>query len=119
MAEIKVFGYTDKISVKPGDKIDFHVSADGTKTANAQLVRLIHGDEHPNGPGYMDEEVDCELNGVWDVKKQFTQLGSFLKVEDPNNHLAIDGDFTVFGYINPSTPHTGAHQWIFCRWNNN
>ena len=118
MAEIKVFGYTDKLSVKPGDKIDFHVSADGTKTANAQLVRLIHGDEHPNGPGYMDEEVDCELNGVWNVKKQFTQLGSFLKVEDPNNHLAIDGDFTVFGYINPSTPHTGAHQWIFCRWNN-
>ena len=46
MAEIKVFGYTDKLSVKPGDKIDFHVSADGTKTANAQLVRLIHGDEH-------------------------------------------------------------------------
>ena len=23
MAEIKVFGYTDKLSVKPGDKIDF------------------------------------------------------------------------------------------------
>ena len=43
----------------------------------------------------MDEEVDCELNGVWNVKKQFTQLGSFLKVEDPNNQLAIDGDFTV------------------------
>ena len=41
MAEIKVFGYTDKLSVKPGDKIDFHVSADGTKTANAQLVLTI------------------------------------------------------------------------------
>ena len=68
MAEIKVFGYTDKLSVKPGDKIDFHVSADGTKTVNAQLVRLIHGDEHPNGPGYNDEAVDCKLNGVWNVK---------------------------------------------------
>ena len=41
MAEIKIFGYTDKISVKQGEKINFHVSADGTKTAQAQLVKLI------------------------------------------------------------------------------
>ena len=118
MAEIKLFGYTNKLSVKPGENIDFHVSADGTNSADAQLVRIIHGDEHPNGPGYMDEEIESDLNGKWDVKKQFTQLGSFLKVNDPNNLLAIDGDFTVFGYINPSTPNTGAHQWLFCRWDN-
>jgi N,N-dimethylformamidase len=118
MAEVKLFGYTNKLSVKPGDKIDFHVSADGTNIADAQLVRIIHGDEHPTGPGYMDEEISCDLNGVWNVKKQFTQLGSYLKVNDPNNLLAINSDFTVFGYINPSTPHTGAHQWIFSRWNN-
>ena len=118
MAEIKLFGYTNKLSVKPGENIDFHVSADGTQSADAQLVRIIHGDEHPNGPGYMDEEIESDLNGKWDVKKQFTQLGSFLRVNDPNNLLAIDGDFTVFGYINPSNPNTGAHQWLFCRWDN-
>ena len=118
MAEIKLFGYTNKLSVKPGENIDFHVSADGTQSADAQLVRIIHGDEHPNGPGYMDEEIESDLNGKWDVKKQFTQLGSYLRVNDPNNLLAIDGDFTVFGYINPSTPNTGAHQWLFCRWDN-
>ena len=88
MAEIKVFGYTDRLSVKPGEKIDFHVSADGTDTAEAKLVRLIHGDEHPSGPGYMDEEIESDLNGKWDVKKQFTQLGSYLRVNDPNNLLA-------------------------------
>ena len=118
MAEIKLFGYTNKLSVKPGENIDFHVSADGTQSADAQLVRIIHGDEHQNGPGYMDEEIESDLNGKWDVKKQFTQLGSYLRVNDPNNLLAIDGDFTVFGYINPSTPNTGAHQWLFCRWDN-
>jgi N,N-dimethylformamidase len=31
MAEIKLFGYTNKLSVKPGENIDFHVSADGTQ----------------------------------------------------------------------------------------
>lgn len=118
MAEIKIFGYTDKISVKQGEKINFHVSADGTKTAQAQLVKLIHGDGHPDGPGYLDEKIDDKINGEWNVEKQFTQLGSFLKVNDPENKLAIDGDFTIFGYICPSTPKTGHHQWIFSRWNN-
>ena len=118
MAEIKIFGYTDKISVKQGEKINFHVSADGTKTAQAQLVKLIHGDGHPDGPGYLDEKIDDKINGEWSVEKQFTQLGSFLKVNDPENKLAIDGDFTIFGYICPSTPKTGHHQWIFSRWNN-
>ena len=114
MAEIKLFGYTNKLSVKPGENIDFHVSADGTNSADAQLVRIIHGDEHPNGPGYMDEEIESDLNGKLNVKKQFTQLGSFLKVNDPNNLLAIDGVVTIFGDTNPFTPHTGAHEWLFC-----
>ena len=35
MAQIKIFGYSDKISVKSGGKIKFHVNADGTQTANA------------------------------------------------------------------------------------
>ena len=41
MAQIKLFGYTDKITVKAGDELCFHVSADGTDVAEAQLVRLI------------------------------------------------------------------------------
>jgi N,N-dimethylformamidase len=52
MAEQKIFGYADKISVQPGDDISFFVHADGTTTVDAQLVRLIHGDAHPSGPGY-------------------------------------------------------------------
>ena len=39
MAEIKIFGYTNKLSVKPGENIDFHVNADGTETANARWFR--------------------------------------------------------------------------------
>ncbi len=32
MAQVKLFGYADKISVKPGEIIQFHVNADGTET---------------------------------------------------------------------------------------
>jgi len=105
MAEIKIFGYTDKISVKQGDNINFHVSADGTQFADAQLVRLIHGDAHPDGPGFSEEEIDNQINGEWKVEKQFTQLGSFLKVNDPENKLIIvetDGFLSLTGAVNES-----------------
>ena len=83
MAQVKLFGYTDKISVKPGEVVQFHVNAEGTSTAQAQLVRLIHGDQDPAGPGFIEEEVDCAANGAWKVEQQYTQIGSFLEVADP------------------------------------
>jgi len=89
MAELKIFGYADKISVKPGDTISFFVHADGTTLADAQLVRLIHGDAHPSGPGYIEEEIRSPINGAWTVRKQYTQVGSFLTVDDPQRRLAL------------------------------
>ncbi len=58
MVNVKLFGYTDRISVKPGQVVQFHVNAEGTETAQAQLVRLIHGDQDPSGPGFIEEEID-------------------------------------------------------------
>ena len=106
MAQIKLFGYADKISVKPGDTAQFHVNADGTDIAEAQLVRLIHGDQHPSGPGFVEEEIDCAANGVWQVEKQYTQVGSFLEVADPLRKLALEGSLTLFGFIHPT-----VHKW--------
>ncbi|MEG6508857.1 N,N-dimethylformamidase beta subunit family domain-containing protein [Methyloligella sp. 2.7D] len=118
MAQVKVFGYSDKLSLKVGEEVQIHVSADGTDTVDAQLVRLIHGDEHPDGPGFIEEEVDCEANGVWDVEKQFTQVGSFLEVEDPAKTLALDGSITLHAFIWPRTPEIGHRQCILGRWDN-
>jgi N,N-dimethylformamidase len=118
MAQVKLFGYVDKISVKPGDTIGFHVNADGTETAEAQLVRLIHGDQHPSGPGFIEQPVDCAANGAWTVKKQYTQIGSFLEVADPERKLAPDGSLTVFAFIYPSLPKIGMRQCLAGRWDN-
>src|SRR5882672_6482423 len=118
MAQVKLFGYVDRISVKPGDTLKFHVNADGTETAEAQLVRLIHGDQHPTGPGFIEEPVDCAANGTWAVKKQYTQIGSFLEVSDPKRKLALDGSLTIFAFIYPSLPKVGLRQCLVGRWNN-
>ncbi len=116
MAQIKLFGYTDKITVKAGDELVFHVSADGTDTAEAQLVRLIHGDQHPDGPGFIEKEIACEVNGPWQVAKQFTQVGSFLTAEDPQGALRLDGSFTLFAFIHPTVPAWGTRQALLGRW---
>ena len=54
-------------------------------------MRLIHGDSHKDGPGPIEREVDGPVNGAWAVKKQFTQLGSYLEVDDPQQKLAVTG----------------------------
>src|SRR6478672_6576413 len=116
MAEQKIFGYADKISVKPGDEIFFFVHADGTKSVDAQLVRLIHGDAHPAGPGYKEEEVACDLNGAWEVRKQYTQVGSYLTVDDPERRLALDGSFSLCTFVYPNNPGKGVRQCLLGRW---
>ncbi len=115
MAEIRIFGYANRISVKPGEDIDFHVSADGTDFVDAQLVRLIHGDQHPSGPGFVEEEVASPIDGQWSVRKQFTQLGSHLVVEDPDRRLAVDGSFSLFCHVWPSLPDKGHRQTLVGR----
>lgn len=116
MAEQKIFGYADRISVKPGETISFHVHADGTAQADAQLVRLIHGNSHPAGPGYKEEEIDCVLNGTWAVRKQYTQVGSFLRVDDPERKLALDGSFTICTFVYPNKSGAGLRQCLLGRW---
>jgi N,N-dimethylformamidase len=118
MAQVKIFGYADKISVKPGEVIQFYVNADGTNAADAHLVRLIHGDEHPAGPGFVEEEVDCAANGAWQVEKQYTQVGSFLEVADPQRELALEGSLTLFAFIYPIWPDVGRRQCLIGRWDN-
>jgi N,N-dimethylformamidase len=118
MAQVKLFGYTDKISVKPGEVVQFHVNAEGTDTAQAQLVRLIHGDQDPAGPGFIEEDVDCAVNGAWKVEEQHTQVGSFLEVTDPEHKLALAGSVTLLAFICPSLVRVAGGQCVIGRWDN-
>lgn len=64
----------------------------------------------------MEEEIAHPANGMWKVKKQFTQLGSFLRVVDVENRLAVDGPFTMFCHIWPTMPKKGERQTVMGRW---
>jgi N,N-dimethylformamidase len=106
MAQIRIHGYTDRLSVKAGDTLTAHVSAEGTSTVRAQFVRLIHGDENPAGPGFVEREIDLPaVNRDWPVKRQYVQKGNYATVADPDQRLALDhGAFTLYAFIWPTLP---------------
>ena len=58
----KIVGYRDKISAAPDDTIRFMVSCDGPTSYRADLVRIIHGDLNPEGPG-LKEKVIAGVGG--------------------------------------------------------
>lgn len=115
MANIRISAYTDKLSVKAGDTLEVMVSAEPIDTVRAQLVRLIHGDEHPDGPGFMEQAVASPIDRDWPVRKQYIQKGNFLRVADTDNKLAPAGPITLHAYIFPTLPDAGR-QMLLGRW---
>ncbi|MBN9510951.1 MAG: LamG domain-containing protein, partial [Alphaproteobacteria bacterium] len=115
MADIRISAYTDKLSVKPGDTLQVMASADATETVRAELVRLIHGDEHPDGPGFVAQPVASPIDRAWPVRKQHIQKGNFLRVQDGDNKLAPTGPVTLHAFIFPTLPEAGR-QMLLGRW---
>lgn len=115
MTDIRLFGYSDPLAAKAGEPIDFMVSAEGATEVKAELVRLVHGDFNPEGPGFIEEVIATDIPATLPAKRQYTQIGSFSRVSDPDAKLAPSGAFTVHAFIWPSLP-GGARQTIMGRW---
>ena len=52
---IPIIGYSDKLTVAPGECIAFKVSSESPAAYRARLVRVISGDPSPMGPGLIEE----------------------------------------------------------------
>lgn len=118
MTDIRIFGYSNPLAAQAGKPIEFMVSAEGTTQVQAELVRLVHGDFNPDGPGFIEEPVASDIPKTLDVKRQYTQNGSFARVDDPDDHLVPKGAFTVHAFIWPSMPGV-ERQTILGRWSVN
>ena len=70
---LRITGYSDKYSAFPGEKVKFYVNAEKKENYDVQIVRLIHGDTNPEGPGYKRKKL--EHNAIKRIKeetKEFT-----------------------------------------------
>ncbi len=94
------------------------VSAEGTNEVKSEIVRLVHGDFNPQGPGFIEEPVATDVPPSLIVKRQYTQNGSFGRVDDPEHKLALEGPLTIHAFIWPSMPHV-TRQTVLGRWSVN
>ena len=113
---MKVVGYADRFSVAPGETIRFMVSCE-LPTYRADIVRLIHGDPNPRGPGFKEELTASAVSGEYPGRFQEIYTGSYVRVTD-NPVLRLRGSFTIQAWILPTTPQKGP-QGIVTKWCDN
>ena len=89
LRERGIVGYADRLSVQPGETIRFMVSSELPRY-RADVVRLIHGDANPNGPGFKEAEIDTPVSGEYDGRRQELPFGSYVLVPD-NPALRLRG----------------------------
>ncbi|MYC85245.1 MAG: LamG domain-containing protein [Acidimicrobiia bacterium] len=113
---MEIVGYADRLRAQPGEKVSFKVSCRAS-SFRAQLVRLIHGDDNPDGPGSKIDDLDSAANGEYPGRIQELHPGSFVSVpDDPLLHL--DGSFTIQAWIYPTTVGKGL-QGVVTKWDCN
>ena len=78
-----VFGYTDRLSARPGEQISLHVSCEGPSAYTAAVVRLHHGFDGSQGPGFLETIVPSTIDGKYPGSKYSCQPGSYVEIDDP------------------------------------
>lgn len=70
---------------------------------HARLVRLIHGDDNPVGPGYREEHVPSAVDGTYPGQRQVIAAGSYVRIPQPGAKDLSRG-LTVQAWVWPTTP---------------
>ncbi|HEX4570486.1 MAG TPA: N,N-dimethylformamidase beta subunit family domain-containing protein [Dongiaceae bacterium] len=110
---LKILGYPDRYSVAPGETIAFKLSQEEGEDFEARLVRVIHGDCNPEGPGLNFRHVPTAIDGRHPGRRQRLDAGSYMIV-DPMPPL-MAGAFTFFAMIWPTLP-MAPGQTILAQW---
>ena len=110
---LKIVGYPDRFSAAPGETVEFKISVEEGDHFVAGLVRVVHGDCNPQGPGLKFVHIPSNADGRHSGKPQRIDAGSFMRV-DAFPSLAA-GPFTFFAMLWPTLTRR-SDQTIFCQW---
>jgi hypothetical protein len=80
---VPLIGYLDRFSARPGERIAVKVSSQLDRPYRADLVRIIHADANPAGPGIKLEDVPAAFTGTYPSRFQPVHLGSCGVVTPP------------------------------------
>jgi N,N-dimethylformamidase len=109
---LKITGYADRFSVAPGETIRFMVTSDAPRY-RADIVRLVHGDTNPTGPGFQEREIATRISGEYPGRKQEIRPGSAIMIPV----IPSLGSFTIAAMIWPTLPN--RRQALFSQWQSN
>lgn len=73
---VPLIGYVDRFSARPGERIALKVSSRFAEPYRADLVRIIHGDANPAGPGLRFQEAGAAFAGTYPSRFQPVHSGS-------------------------------------------
>jgi N,N-dimethylformamidase len=97
---VPLTGYVDRFSARPGEQIAVKVSSQLDRPYQADLVRIVHADANPAGPGIKIEEVPAAFAGTYPSRFQPVHLGS-CGVVTPAKPLALPDPCTIVVRVQP------------------
>jgi N,N-dimethylformamidase len=100
-------GYSAEPSYRAGDRAALMASGCGGLAA-LEVVRLVHGDPNPQGPGYTAEPQDWGQPAELDLHPRPIDLGSFVRIPS-HPRLIPAGDFTLGLWALPTRFREGWH----------
>lgn len=109
---ISAIGYAGALSVVPGERVDFMVSAE-VPTYEATIVRL-NGPVDATGPNSAEKVVISPSNGTYSGRHQAVHCGSYLVLDDTS--MRSLESFTLQTWIYPTTPIKSEPQGLLARW---
>lgn len=110
----QIRGYCERPNVRPGEALDFFVSSPTPGPYRTELVRLIHGDRNPAGPGYKEQAVGGAPSDTLTAHTQFTQLGGHVRIADDAAAFAGSEGLTLHLHLWATLP--GKRQGVLSRW---
>lgn len=110
-----VIGYCDPLTVRPGESVDFKVSATGTSNYKADLVRIRNADTLTPANRFSEKVLPSSFSGHYPGRQQEIYPGSYIEVPD-SPALELGDSFTLAIYIWPTTALKGR-QHLLSRWN--
>ena len=114
---LNLTAYSDRLSVRPRETLTVYVNCEGTNHYKAETLRLICGDENPEGPGYKAVPVEMGVSTSRLGRHQKIYAGSYIIIESNRLIDQIDS-FSVQVWIFPTTPERGK-QGLITKWCHN
>ena len=99
---LSLIGYTDRLSARAGETIEFKVSSTAREPFHARLVRVISADPNPAGPGLIEHPVGASFEGSYPSRVQRFFPGSYGVIHTRSKVPALTG-FTLVADIWPTS----------------